>query len=83
MVKLDVFEDLASGLGLPTEELILWKTRCFQRTEECLHRRIFRAVSCRTHALLGTDNIQGFAHRWAAVLAASIGVKVQACLRLA
>ena len=31
---------------------------------------------------MGPDNTQGFAHRLAAVLAASIGVKVQALLRL-
>ena len=56
VVKLDVFEDLPSGLGLAAEELILWKRFCFQRAEECLHRGIFIALSHPTHALLGTDN---------------------------
>jgi hypothetical protein len=35
VVKLDVFEDLASGLGPVVENLVVWKTLCFQRAEEC------------------------------------------------
>ncbi len=83
VIKLDVFEDFTPGLGPVVEDLVVWKTLCFQRAEECFHRRIIIAVSYPTHALLGTDNTQGFAHRLAAVLAASVGVKVQALLRLA
>jgi hypothetical protein len=44
--------------------LVVWKTLCFQRAEECLHRRIFIAVSCRTHTLLSADNTQGLRTAW-------------------
>jgi len=83
VVKLDVFEDLTPGLGPAAEDLLLRKTFCFQRTEECLHHRIIKAICCPTHALSGPNNTQRFAHCLAAVLAASIGVKVQALFRLA
>ena len=83
VVRLDVFEDLTPGLGPAAEDLILWKTFCFQPTEECLHHRIIKAISCPTHALIGPNNTQRFAHRLAAVLAASIGLDVQVLFRLA
>jgi hypothetical protein len=78
VVKLDVFEGLTPGLGPAAEDLILWKTLCFQRAEECFHHRIIIAISYPTHALTSRNDTQGFAHRLTAVLAPSIGVKVQA-----
>ena len=83
VIKLDVFEDFTPGLDPAAEDLVVWKTLCFQRAKKCFHRRIIIAVSYPAHALIGPDNTQGFAHRLAAILAASIGVKIQACLGLA
>jgi hypothetical protein len=45
VVKLDVFEELTPGLGPAADDLILWKTLCFQRAEECFHHRIIIAIS--------------------------------------
>jgi hypothetical protein len=63
------------------EDLIVRKTLCFQRAEECFYRRIIIAISYPTHAEIGPNNTQRFAHSFAAILAASIGVKVQALIR--
>jgi hypothetical protein len=83
VVKLDVFEDLTTCLGPAGEDLIVGKTLCFQRAEKCFHRRIIITVSYPAHAQIRPDNTQGFAYGFATVLAASIGVKVQALIRLA
>ena len=34
VIKLDVFEDFTPGLGAAAEDLVVWKTLCFQRAEE-------------------------------------------------
>src|ERR1700751_1566883 len=83
VVNLDVFEDLAPCLGPAAEDLIVRKTLCFQRAEERFHRCIIITISYPAHALLGPDNTQRFAHSLATILAASIGVKVQALIGLA
>jgi hypothetical protein len=40
VIKLDVFEDFTAGLGPAAEELVVWKTLCFQRVAlpDSLHR---------------------------------------------
>src|SRR6516165_4671689 len=83
VVNLDVFKDLAPCLGLAAEDLIVRKTLCFQCAEERFHRCIVITISYPAHALSGPDNTQRFAHGLATVLAASIGVKVQALIGLA
>ena len=56
LINLDVFEDLTPRLGLSGEELIVRKTLCFQRAEECLGLGIIVTISYPTHAQIGSDN---------------------------
>jgi hypothetical protein len=65
------FEDLTPRLGPAGEDLIIWKTLCFERAEKGFGLGVIITISYPTHAQIGSNNTQGFAYGLATVLTAS------------